>query len=280
MLHWCKIYNFLQETFFCDPPGILSRWQVSFSLPWVRGRVFVVLISRVGSILWISVLVAISVLAFVLSRAQGDICCPCEGVRTPASLPFPRACVYRACVPPQPRPSLDLVALAFLALTSLVCVWPLCLTRSFSLWQMCQTEEIIETQPRPPESKSLGGGSKNPVCLSNASGGCQNQARSRNITHGNLSGSVQSVMLWGPGGPFSASVHLPFSSLSYHFSTKVGPKMSNLDIQAKMSWSHSILSYINLSWSTAGGGPVRPWFTIFCLCLIKDVRITKSCGNF
>lgn len=56
--------------------------------------------------------------------------------------------------------------------------------------------------------------------------------------------------------------------------------MSNLDIQAKMSWSHSILSYINLSWSVAGEGLVRQWFTIFCLGLIKDVRITKCCANF
>lgn len=56
--------------------------------------------------------------------------------------------------------------------------------------------------------------------------------------------------------------------------------MSNLDIQAKMSWSHSILSYINLSCSLAGEALMRQQFTNFSLCLIKDVRITKCCANF
>lgn len=38
LLHWCRIsasYWRLFFFFFFDPPGILSRWPISFSLPWV-----------------------------------------------------------------------------------------------------------------------------------------------------------------------------------------------------------------------------------------------------
>lgn len=87
-------------------------------------------------------------------------------------------------------------------------------------------------------------------------------------------------MLRGPHVSFCVSVHPPLFYLSHHNPTKVGIEMSNLDIQAKMSWSHSILSYINLPWPMAGGGPVRQWFTIFCLCLIRNVMITQWCANF
>lgn len=83
------------------------------------------------------------------------------------------------------------------------------------------------------------------------------------------------MVLWGPPGSFPVSVHLPLSYLSHRVLTEVGIEMSNLDIQAKMSWSHSILSYINLSWPVAGGGPMRQWFTIFCLSLLRNVMITK-----
>lgn len=59
----------------------------------------------------------------------------------------------------------------------------------------------------------------------------------------------------GPSGSFSVSVSLPLSFLSHHIPTEVGIEMSNLAIQAKMSWSHSILSYINLSWPVAWRRP-------------------------
>lgn len=87
------------------------------------------------------------------------------------------------------------------------------------------------------------------------------------------------MTLGGPSGSFSVSVSLPLSYLSRHIPTEVGIEMSNLAIQAKMSWSHSILSYINLSWPMAGGGPLRQWLATFCLCLVRNPVITKWCAN-
>lgn len=58
---------------------------------------------------------------------------------------FPRVCVYRACVPPQPRPSLDHDAIAFLALTFFCFVSGLCVLLEVLISGKLAKQEIIET---------------------------------------------------------------------------------------------------------------------------------------
>lgn len=77
-------------------------------------------------------------------------------------------------------------------------------------------------------------------------------------------------MLSDSNGFFFVSLRLPLSYLLYPVLTKVDIEMSHHDIQVKMSWSHSILSYINLSWLMVRGGPVKTVVHCF-LCVLSNM---------